>query len=88
MARRRIRDGISPYKPLQVAALASIDRKRLALAVPLSVLADRASIPGRTLRRIRASGRAWDREVRALRMALRQLEKEYAATDALFPEEL
>lgn len=81
---RRLR-AIDPYKPAQPEALKKIEARRLALVLPVSMLAERAGVELRKLQRIRASGRAWPREIRALNMALRSIEKERKADEELFP---
>lgn len=77
--------GTTPYKPLQTAELGRVETRRRALKLPVDALAERAGIEVRTLMRIRKSGRAWPREIRALKMALRSIEKERRAAAALIP---
>lgn len=84
MARRRLK-ALDPYKPLLADELARLDRRRLKAGVSVVALADRAGIARSTMTRIRASGRAWPRQVRALKMALRSIEREAKAEGALFP---
>jgi hypothetical protein len=65
--------------------LERIEARRQALVLPVSMLADRAGLELRQLQRIRAGGRAWPREIRALKMALRSIERERRSDEALFP---
>lgn len=73
-----------PYKPDNRAAIAAIERRRGELDVSIETLAVRAGMTERRLRRIRKSGRAWRREVNALRMALRSIEADRKSETELF----
>ncbi|MEQ9247047.1 MAG: hypothetical protein RLO21_13750 [Nitratireductor sp.] len=64
------------YRPDAAAAIARIEAKRCRMQVSLSLLAARAGVSERTLRRIYRDGRAWPRHVKALRYALRSIERE------------
>jgi hypothetical protein len=56
----------------------------MAMKVSLEALAERAGLTMRQIYRIRKSARAWPREIRALSMALRQIDKERKAEAELF----
>jgi hypothetical protein len=84
MVKHRLAEGVTPYKPLQESELKRIEGRRKALLLPVSMLADRAGIDLSTMQRIRRSARAWPREIRAMKMALRSIEKERKAEAALF----
>lgn len=73
-----------PYKPAEPAAIATIEAKRLELGVSVATLAERAGMGERKLRRIRKSKRAWKRDINALRMALRSIERDQKNDDELF----
>lgn len=87
MARRRVSAGVAPYKPAQAVELKEIEARRLKLVLPVSSLAERAGIDTRTMQRIRRSGRAWPREIRVMKMALRSIEKERKTEGLIFPGE-
>lgn len=70
-----------PYRPDQAQALTRIDEKRRRVGVTIAELAAHAGLGERTLRRMRKSGLAWPRHVRALTFALRSIEKERRSED-------
>lgn len=57
-------------------AIARIEQRRAALAVPHEQLAAKAGVSASTWRRMRASGRGKKRTVHALSMALRSIGRE------------
>lgn len=73
-----------PYKPDMTGKVDELELKRLALGVSIEDLAARAGMTERQLRRVRKSGRAWKREIHALRMALRSIEADQKAEAELF----
>jgi transcriptional regulator with XRE-family HTH domain len=75
-----------PYKPKQDMALGRIEDRRRKLGVTVHALAERAGMSPRQLARIRRDGRAWLREIRAMTMALRSIEKEKLAEGAMFTD--
>lgn len=73
------------YRSDHAEAVAAIRSRREALGISINRLADRAGMHRDTLMRILATGLGFQRQINALRMALRSLEKERRAADALFP---
>ena len=73
------------YKPNVRDKVAAIEERRKALGISVSELAYRAQSNRATLDRIRKTGCAWSRELRALSMALRTLEAEARRAGNLFP---
>lgn len=67
------------YRPDQRQAVVRIERRRLALSVSLEDLAARAGVRLRKLYRIRSEKRAFDRDIKSLRFALRAIERERAS---------
>lgn len=76
MARTRIRSGADPYKPVQTGELELIELKRRHLGVTVAELAERIGMSERQMTNIRRSKRAWPRNIRAMKMALRSIERE------------
>ncbi len=73
-----------PYKPKHVAELEAIDSRRRELGASIEALARQAGMGERGVRRILKSGRAWKREILALRMAVRSIERDQKAEAELF----
>lgn len=76
------------YRPDQAEALKRIEAGRKREEISRDVLAIAAGMSERTYRRALASGRAWPRQVEALRMALRSLSREARDGGAMFPEDM
>lgn len=68
-----------PYRPDQQQAIARLERRRQRLGVSLEDLAARSGVRLRRLYRVRSEGRAFARDIKALRFALRAIERERAA---------
>lgn len=64
------------YRPDQAVALKRLEARRRALGLSLDGWAAAADVPLRTLMRMRADGRGFDRHVRALAFALRTAERQ------------
>lgn len=73
------------YRPDQGAALARIEAARLKAGVSREALAQASDMSERTYRRALADGRAWPRQVEALRMALRSLSREARDSAGMYP---
>lgn len=83
-AKRAERRARVPYQADYTAALKQLEARRLAGRFTLQDLAERADMGIATLRRLRRTGRAFRRQVQALKMALRSLERDRRGNGALF----
>lgn len=75
----------APYRRDRAPDIAAIEGRRKVLEISAEALAGRAAIDRRTYERMRRSGLAFPRQISALRMALRSLEKERRQEGELFP---
>lgn len=76
-----------PYRPDSRAEIDAIEARRRQLRVSVADLAGRAGMSERKLMRIRRSGRAFGRDLVALRMALREIDKQRRAQARMFRAE-
>lgn len=74
----------TPYRPDQAHALSRIERDRVRLKITQEELAEGANLSVRTYRRMLKSGRGFDRQVRALRFALRTIEAKHRSAEKMF----
>lgn len=74
-----------PYKPKKSVELEAIEARRIAGGFTVDELAMKAGINRATYYRIRQSGRAFTRRIKALQMALRTLEGERRREGDVFP---
>ncbi|WP_421440679.1 hypothetical protein [Agrobacterium tumefaciens] len=74
----------TPYRPDQKAALTRIEERRAALGISYQELALAADISLATYRRLRNCGRASDAQVKALRFAIRTIERRRRDTAGMF----
>lgn len=73
------RDHGRHYRPDQGARIAELERRRIAMRVPIPAMAARAGISEKTWWRMRRDGRAWARHLRAVAFALRSIARERRA---------
>lgn len=74
-----------PYRSVHKIELDRIEQRRVAANVTIDDLCDKASVPLATYRRMRKSGLAFRRQVKALAMAMRTLEADRKREDDIFP---
>lgn len=73
------------YRPDHGVALTRIEAARRGHGISREVLAQAAGMSERTYRRAISGGRAWPRQIEALRMAMRSLARETRDGGGMFP---
>lgn len=76
-----------PYRPDQADKLAALEERRQRSGATIEQLAERAGMTARTLYRIRRTRLAFPRQINALSMALRSIERDARQAAALFTDE-
>ncbi|MFK0330891.1 hypothetical protein ACIQUB_07185 [Rhizobium sp. NPDC090275] len=74
----------TPYRPDQGQALARIEASRSRLKITQEDLAEAADLSIRTYRRMIKSGLGFQRQIRALRFALRTIEAKRRSAEKMF----
>lgn len=77
----------TPYRPDHGLALSRIESRRQRLGATQDDLCVLADISTRTYQRMLRSGRAFERHIRSLRMALRTLQRKQLAAAHMFEGE-
>jgi hypothetical protein len=73
------------YRDEEQAAIAAIEQRRKAAGVTFQELSVASGIAVATIRRMVRSGLGFPRQINALRMAMRTLERDRKTAEALFP---
>lgn len=81
---RNVRRHRKTYRGDARAEIARLEKKRRRLGVSLAALAQRIGCAESTLTRMRRTGLAFPRRIRALTFALRSIEKERRAEEGAF----
>lgn len=76
----------APYRRDFTDRLAAIEARRQRAGVTIKDLCERAGVADATYRRMRRARMAFERQVNALSMALRSIERDRRTAAALFPD--